>query len=68
MQSSFTTKGDLSAFDTENTRVAAGGAERGANRAAGKKAQFHQPVSEIMRQVQTDQGGGLTRPQFSQTS
>ena len=37
MQGSFTTKRDLRAFDSENARIAAGGAERGANRAAGKE-------------------------------
>jgi hypothetical protein len=34
MQGSFTTERDLGAFDAENTRIAARGAEGGANRAA----------------------------------
>jgi hypothetical protein len=37
MQGSFTTERDLGAFDAENARIAAGGAECGANRASGKE-------------------------------
>ena len=67
MQGSFTTQRDLRAFDAENARIAAGGAERGANRASGEETQFHQSVSEIVRQIEVEQRGGLSAAELSQT-
>ncbi len=63
-QRSFTTQRDFRAFHTEHARVSAGCAERRENGSTRQKAQFHQSIGKVKREIQIHQRRSLAAAKF----
>ena len=68
MQRGFTTQRNFGAIDAENAWIAARRGESSQDRPSGEKAQFHQPVSELVRKLDPLYCRGLAGAQFCQAA